>query len=119
MATTVGGLANGVSHAFRVSALGDLGAGPVSSQVRVTVGAPDASTGLVVSAGDGLVGLVWTAPEGDGGSPVVDYVIGYSADGGANWATVDDDVSEETAVSVGGLVNGTAYTFRVWRPGCP
>jgi hypothetical protein len=56
---------------------------------------------------------VWTAPEGDGGSPVVDYVVGYSADGGANWATVDDGVSEETAVTVGGLVNGTAYTFRV------
>ena len=113
VATTVGGLANGVSHAFRVSALGDLGAGPVSPQVRVTVGAPDAPTGLVVSAGDGSVGLVWTAPEGDGGSPVVDYVVGYSADGGANWATVDDGESEETAMTVGGLVNGTTYTFRV------
>jgi titin len=48
-----------------------------------------------------------------GGLKITDYVIQYSADSGANWATVADAVSPALTATVRGLSNGTFYIFRV------
>jgi predicted phage tail protein len=76
------------------------------------VTAPGVPTGLTATAGDAQVTLTWTAPASDGGSPVAGYDLyaGTTADfnGRTPFAAVTG-----TLVTVTGLVNGTAYFFRV------
>jgi hypothetical protein len=71
-------------------------------------GAPTAVTGI---AGDASVNLSWTAPAVDGGSPLTGYVItpfkGATAQAPITVAT------PVTALNLGSLTNGTAYTFTV------
>jgi alpha-tubulin suppressor-like RCC1 family protein len=74
---------------------------------------PGVPTGLVGAAGDTAVSLSWTAPASDGGSAITDYVVEYSDDGGTTWASFADGTSTVTSATVTGLINDTAYLFRV------
>lgn len=74
---------------------------------------PGAPTGLVATAGNGQVELSWNAPVWTPGSPVSDYVVEYSDDGGSTWHTFNDGVSAATNTTVTGLTNGVEYDFRV------
>jgi Fibronectin type III domain len=58
------------------------------------------------------VQLTWTAPASTGGSAIGDYVLEWSLDS-ATWTRVADGVSVATGFTVGGLSNGTTYSFRV------
>lgn len=71
----------------------------------VTLAAP---TNLVVSTGDSQVYLSWTAPSGT----ITDYRVQHGTDG-TNWTTFADGTSTSTSAVVTGLINGTAYVFRV------
>jgi hypothetical protein len=64
-------------------------------------------------AGNGQAELSWDAPLDDGGTPVTDYVVQYSNDGGSTWQTFADGVSTSTSATVTGLTNGTEYVFHV------
>lgn len=110
----VTGLSNGTSYVFRVAAVNALGAGAYSalSSAVTPRTTPSAPFGLLTTAGDGQVSLSWTAAS-DGGSPIVDYVIDRSNDGGVTWAEESDGVSTLTSMVVSGLTNGTPYVFRV------
>ena len=111
-AATVDGLVNGGAYRFRVSAVNGVGTGdPSDTAVATPVGPPDVPIGLAVVAGDGAVGLSWSAPGDDGGAAVTGYVVEVSADGGATWSASSSPSS--TAATVDGLVNGGAYRFRV------
>jgi titin len=115
---TVGGLDDVTTYQFRVSALNDLGQGPWSLPIDATTPAvkPAAPSGLVAWAPEpwrsGTVNLTWSAPEDDGGSAITDYVIERSTDG-VEWTAVVDGESTATTSTVGGLTNGSAYSFRV------
>jgi subtilisin family serine protease len=112
---TVSGLSNGTSYAFRVAAVNAFGAGPWRSTLGTPAWTPAAPTGLeagTVPHGSGQVRLAWIAPIDNGGSDITDYVVERSVDG-TSWTMVDDAVSTETTVTVSGLTNGTAYSFRV------
>jgi subtilisin family serine protease len=112
---TVGELTNGTSYAFRVAPVNAFGAGPWRSTLGTPAWAPAAPTGLeaaTVPHGSGEVRLTWTAPIDNGGSDITDYLVERSVDG-TSWTVVDDGVSTETTVTVGGLTNGTEYSFRV------
>ena len=74
--------------------------------------APGAPTALAADPGNTEVGLSWTAPASDGGSPITDYLVEYLPSGGA-WSTFTDGVSSATTATVTGLTNGTSYDFRV------
>jgi len=68
--------------------------------------APDSPTGVSASAGDAQADVSFTAPADVGGSPVTGYV-----------ATSNDGIGatgSSSPITVSGLSNGTAYTFRVW-----
>ncbi|NBX29036.1 fibronectin type III domain-containing protein, partial [bacterium] len=112
---TVTGLENGRSYLFEVKARNIRGdslptqSGPVTP--RTAAATPTNVTGI---RGDRDVSLSWTAPTDNGGTPITDYVVQYRTDvGGSNWQTFGDGTSPGTTARVTGLVNGTAYRFRV------
>ena len=84
----------------------------LSAGVTVTVHddeatAPDAPD-LKTAAGNESALLSWTPPGDDGGAPVTGYR--YRRVGG----TTEDVGAEARRATVGGLVNGTEYSFEVW-----
>ncbi len=74
-----------------------------------TATAPDAPTGVTVTAGDGQATVNFTAPASDGGSPITSYTA-TSSSGGLTGTCAGPAACE---ITVTGLTNGTAYTFTV------
>lgn len=69
---------------------------------------PGAPTAISVTAGDSQVSVAWAAPADDGGSPILEYQV-ISTPGNHTCAATD----ASNACLVGGLQNGTGYTFQV------
>lgn len=111
----VTGLTNGTAYIFRVAAINGAGRGPFSAASAAVTPATVASAprNVVGTRGNGQVTLAWLAPVSDGGTPVADYTVQTSADGGKTWRTFSDAVSNATTAVVTGLANGTPYLFRV------
>ncbi|GAA2569471.1 hypothetical protein GCM10010435_49360 [Winogradskya consettensis] len=102
----VTGLTNGTTYTVQVRAVNASGPGPASASATVTPATtPGAPTGLSVAMGDGTATLSFTAPASDGGDPISSYDV--STDDGGTWAALP------ASRIVGGLTNGTSYTFRV------
>ena len=110
----VTGLTNGTAYKFRVKAVNEAsisGGTATNWSVAMTPftspGKPSAPSG---TAGNEQVLLTWTAPE-NGGSAITSYVVDYSANDGATWASVTTSSSPSHTVT--GLQNGYSYIFRV------
>ena len=118
---TVTGLTNGQSYQFRASAVNSIGTGSASNVVSATptvtvqsvITAPGIPTSLSATAGNGEITLSWTAPADNGNSPIIDYVIDQSRDGGTTWVDSTPPISVGTTVTVTGLTNDQVYQFRV------
>jgi titin len=112
---TMTGLVNGTSYLFRVSAVTEVGTGPASAPSAPAIPAKPAGapTAVKVTRGDARVSLVWKTPASNGGSPVTDYVVQSSIDGGKTWVTAADEVSTRRSAVVSDLINGKSYVFRV------
>ena len=81
--------------------------GPVSPEV------PDPPAAVTAVPGPGLATVSWSAPAWDGGSAVTSYTVTvYAGSTIAQVATVNGWPTAETVI-VGGLLNGTSYTFYV------
>ncbi len=74
---------------------------------------PSAPRSLRATPANRAVKLSWLAPATNGGAPITDYVVQWSASRGVPWSTVRDGVSTARRTTVGGLVNGRRYFFRV------
>jgi hypothetical protein len=105
--TAVTGLTNGTSYRFTVVAASDLGPSPASapSNAVTPAASPGAPSGVTAVAGNGTAYVSWAAAA-DNGSPITSYTI-TSSPGGVTSTVVG------TSGTVGGLVNGTSYTFTV------
>ena len=107
----VSGLTNGTAYTFAVSAINAVGEGLLSSNSNsvTPAGVPGAPLIGTASAGDASATVTWTAPASDG-SPIMNYLISAYVGG---TATIAVGVGNVTSDVVGGLTDGTAYTFTV------
>ncbi|HEX7471968.1 MAG TPA: fibronectin type III domain-containing protein, partial [Candidatus Limnocylindrales bacterium] len=104
---TVTGLTNGTAYSFTVKATNAVGTGAASGSASATPATvPGAPTGLTATAGNAQVALTWTAPASTGGNAISGYTATASP-GGATCA------SATLGCTIGGLTNGTQYTFTV------
>ena len=109
-ACQIGGLANGSAYTITVTASNGAGTGLASSPpAAVTPSAPPgAPSGILAVAGNASAQVSWSAPADNGGSPVTGYTVTSNPDGRTcAWS------SGPLECVVGGLADGTAYTFTV------
>lgn len=98
-----------------VSGTGYVEAGPIGGGDTAlwSLFLPPAPTSVSGTSGSGQVALSWTAPTVAVQTPIQDYLIQYSTNGGTTWTAFSDGTSTATSATVTSLANGTAYTFRV------
>jgi peptidoglycan hydrolase-like protein with peptidoglycan-binding domain len=73
---------------------------------------PVAPTLVSATPGDSSVTVEWRA-NGDGGSPIMSFLIEDTADGGRTWQSAATAMDREARGLVSGLQNGQQYNFRV------
>ncbi|MGQ0840666.1 fibronectin type III domain-containing protein [Actinokineospora sp.] len=107
---TMGPFVHGHVYEFKVTGENAGGEGPASSVAQVTSigGLPLPPSGLNASAGNGQVTLSWSASP----TPNVYYWVEYRAAGGS-WQRLQYPVTTCCSNTVGYLLNGTTYEFRV------
>ncbi|MEG0259662.1 MAG: fibronectin type III domain-containing protein [Lysinibacillus sp.] len=114
---TVTGLTNDTAYTFTVKAtnvVGTSGASAASNSVTpsaVPPTVPEFPTNVSVTAGEGQATVNFTAPTSDGGSPVTGYKVKVYK-GGIEQASLNT-TGKTSPITVTGLTNGTAYTFKV------
>ena len=79
---------------------------------RPAPSAPSAPAPPTLTAGDGQLGVRWTAPA-DNGAVIDDYDVRYRPAGGAWTALPDTVTSTATTATITGLTNGTTYEVQV------
>jgi N-acetylmuramoyl-L-alanine amidase len=106
---SIGGLQNGTSYTFTVTAINSWGQDSLTTTV-IPFMAPSAPTGVSAVAANASAVVKWT-PAYNGGRPIVGYRVTPYANGQAQ-APVTFAQTNTTEV-VGGLTNGVTYTFVV------
>ena len=76
---------------------------------------PSPPHNVVAVRGNGQVTLSWDAPYSNGGSPITDYIVKYSSNGGVagSWKNFVHPVSTVPSLTVTGLTNGRPYVFKI------
>lgn len=105
-------LVNGEAYTFTVYAVNAVGQGPASqpSEEVTPSTVPTAPRDVVVTRGDRSLTLTWNAPEWDGGSPVLSYIVRE------NFVTNHEVTGTTLTVRAppdGKLIVGADYAFTV------
>lgn len=113
---TLAGLASQTSYQVRVAAVNGAGTSPFSAPASLTTGqlVPGTPTSVTVTnSTTSAATLSWTAPTDAGVSPITDYDIEFSYDGGTNWYHYSHTPS--TATSINFMYGGArpGWTFQV------
>ena len=74
-------------------------------------GAPERLTVTNVDATS--IGITWSTPASDGGSPVSGYTIEQRVNASGDWSKAFRGIVEETTYTVTDLKEGNEYEFRV------
>ena len=111
-----GGLTNGVTYHYQISAINVKCIGTASSPVSATpLDVPSEPLNVMIVPGaSGELILTYSEPTTDGGSPIINYIIQWSIDL-QTWTEWDDGVnSTPTSATITDLTNGQSYIFRVF-----
>jgi hypothetical protein len=113
LTASVTGLDDATAYTFTVVATSALGKSPASaaSTAVTTFGLPGPPTGLTATAIAHGAALDWTAPAGNGGTPVTGYLVQASLNG-ASYTHVSPTITG-THATLNGLSDGGSYTFVV------
>ncbi|HLU69359.1 MAG TPA: putative Ig domain-containing protein, partial [Fibrobacteria bacterium] len=104
---TVTGLTNGTAYTFAVIATNAIGSSQPATSAGVTPRTvPGVATNVVATAGALQASVAFTAPDGNGGSPITSYTV--TAHPGGQTAT-----GPASPINVTGLTAGTDYRFTV------
>lgn len=108
---TVGGLTNGVSYTFTVTATNSVGQGPPSAATAAVTPAtvPSGPQNVVATAGNTQATVTYTAPLSTGGNAITGYHA-TAVPGGQNTVVFSPT---PVPITVTGLTNGTPYTIGV------
>jgi hypothetical protein len=110
---TLTGLSNGTTYWITVQSTNGGGASIRSARIPVTPNTLPGAVGTPIAvAGNQQVGLSWPAGS-RGSSPVTDYQVWYSANGGS-YVQFAHSASTALSSTVTGLTNGVPYTFKVF-----
>ncbi|CAN2230032.1 Listeria/Bacterioides repeat [Candidatus Nanopelagicaceae bacterium] len=103
----ISGLTNGTSYTFTAQAINSIGTGVASqtSPSATPAGLPTPPTSISATVGDGQVAISFSGA-GNNGSAITNYTV-IAQPGGLTGS------SSSSPVTVLGLTNGQAYTFRV------
>ena len=114
--TTTVTLTPETAYKFVVVSVNAFGEGRASSN-EVSIIAASLPTAPLALANDatvtasGIVGLTWTTPTSDGGSPVIDYQISSKIGAGA-YSVLDSGITT-TSYTASSLTTYVVYTFKV------
>jgi len=101
------GMTNGTRYSVWVRATNAMGTGSPSASTWVTpVGPSTPPQNPVATAGHASAVVAWSAPFSNGGSPITSYEVTAAPDGSTCTTTA-------MMCEIGGLTNGTTYTFSV------
>ncbi|OMC76557.1 fibronectin type III domain-containing protein, partial [Paenibacillus odorifer] len=103
----VGGLANGQTYRYVVSATNVAGEGKESAPVEATPQSPLGTPVVSIEAGDSVVKLSWPAIE-----EANQYIVKRASSAKGPYEVLGSDLSD-TSFTDSGLVNGTPYYYKV------
>lgn len=113
----INGLENGKQYRVHVTATnGIVGPAGIDSTWVVPGGKPTAPRDVVAKAGEQSAQVTWAAPTNDGGSAVTEYTVTSANEKGSpngSCSTKKGILGIAKKCLVGGLTNGTPYTFVV------
>jgi uncharacterized repeat protein (TIGR01451 family) len=116
-AVSIGGLINGVSYTFIVSATNAQGtsafSAPSNSVTPIAITVPGAPTGATATASDSQATISWIAPANNGNATITSYTVTARINGVATANTATTPNGNTTSAVVTGLTDGTTYTFTV------
>ena len=111
---TISGLTNGVAYSYRMRSLNHIGYSQYTAVQTATPAAVPgaiATSSIVLTPGNGQIGVSWSPPSSDGGSAITGYVVDYRTVGGTDYT--QSFSGNALTHTITGLTNGTAYEVRV------
>ena len=112
---TISGLAPGTAYQIRIATQTSVGTSEtLSGSFTTLVVPPLAPQNLAVTSVTGTaLTLTWEPPTSNGGSPITDYRIEVSNNGGRRWTAIPHTASSNRTFNVRNLAAGSTYQFRV------
>lgn len=116
-AVSIGGLVNGVTYTFIVSATNAQGtsafSAPSNPVTPIAITVPGAPTGATATAADSQATVSWIAPANNGNATITSYTVTARVNGVSTGITAKTANGNTTSAVVTGLTDGTIYTFTV------
>ena len=116
-AVSIGGLINGVTYTFIVSATNAQGtsafSAPSNSVTPIAITVPGAPTSVNATAADSQATVSWIAPASNGNATISSYTVTARVNGISTGITATTANGNTTSAVVTGLTDGTIYTFTV------